>query len=291
MSSNAILKCQNIWKKINHNVIIKNLTLDLYEGDILGLICKNNIEKDTIINLLLGTTTITGGTLEISGYDIKKHLEKTINNIKLMPIEDNLYVYLSGYENLKNNNPSEERIKEVVEIVDLKDLIHEKVKKYTKVMYKQLQLAISILTKPKIVVLDNPLNELDKEEIKKFINIIKYIQEKEKITILIISHTLNHLENICTRICIFLNGKILKDTTTKELKKIINYTTYIIEVNKTSLENILYQYDIIDSTHIKIKTTKEKINNIIKTLLLNEIQIYEIIKEIVPLEKLIEENK
>ena len=97
--------------------------------------------------------------------------------------------------------------------------------------------------------------------------------------ILISSHILSELENICNRVCIISNGTILKDDTIKNIKEVTDKITYNIELNNTKLDNILYNYQVIDNNHIKIISKKENINTIIKTLILNNISIYEIKKE------------
>ena len=99
------------------------------------------------------------------------------------------------------------------------------------------------------------------------------------------SHILSELENICNRICIIKNGNIIKDKTYASIKKEKLNNIYILELSNTNLKKILYQYKQIDANHIEITTTKQDLNNIIKTLLLNEISIYEIKKKSTTLEE------
>ena len=283
MSKNVVLESKNVYKKLGTRVIIKDLSLKLYEGDILGFIGANGAGKTTSIKLLLGLQTLSGGTVSINGYDIKKNFEKAISNVGAIIENPDLYMYLTGYENLsivsKIYNIPKERLEEVIEIVGLKKSIHDKVKKYSLGMRERLGIAQAILHKPKVLILDEPMNGLDPEGIKDLKYLLTHLSKEENMAILISSHILSELESICNRVCIISQGSIIKDETMDAIKTVTEKIPYILELSNTSLDNILYQYQKLDKTHIKIKSTKEKLNNIIKTLILNEISIYEIKKE------------
>ena len=288
MTSNAVLECKNVWKKIGHHVIIKDLSFSLREGDILGFIGKNGAGKTTSIKLLLGLQSLTGGSVIIEGYDLKKNFSKAIANVGAIIETPDLYMYLTGYENLKISaklyKVDEERIKEVVKIVGLEKSIHEKVRKYSLGMRQRLGIAISILHKPRILILDEPMNGLDPEGMKDLKELLISLSQKEKMAIMISSHILSELESFCTRICILSEGTIIKDETTEQIKMVTDKMTYIIELDNISLDKILKDYKIIDNNHIRIISTKENLNNIIKSLILNNISIYEIKKELISLE-------
>ena len=290
MTSNAILEINNVWKKINHHVIIKNINLKINEGDILGFIGPNGAGKTTTIKLILGLQSLNGGNIKILNNDIKKNFKEAIKNVGAIIENPDHYMYMTGYDNLKISaklyNIKEERIKEVINIVGLENKIHEKVKKYSLGMKQRLGIAQAILHKPKLLILDEPMNGLDPEGIIDLKNLLKKIIKEEKMAIIISSHILSELENLCNRICILSNGIIIKDELIEEIKKETDKINYIIELNNTSLDYILYQYEVLDNNHIKITTTKDKLNNIIKTLLLNDIIIYEIKKEQLSLEKI-----
>ncbi len=290
MTSNAVLECKNIWKKIGNHVIIKDISFSLKEGDILGFIGKNGAGKTTTIKLLLGLQSLTGGTVTINGYDLKKNFSKAIANVGAIIENPDVYMYLTGYENLKLSAKlykiKEERIKEVVKIVGLEKNIHEKVRKYSLGMRQRLGIAMSILHNPKILILDEPMNGLDPEGIKDLKELLIQLSQKEKMAIMISSHILSELESFCTRICILSDGIVIKDEPIEKIKMMTDKITYQIEVNTISLDKILKDYTIIDDNHIRIITTKDNLNNIIKSLLLNNISIYEIKKELISLENI-----
>lgn len=283
MPSNAVLEIKNIEKRIGSRPIVKDVSLNIYEGDILGFIGPNGAGKTTTIKLVLGLQSLSNGTVKILGHDIKKEFEESIKNVGAIIENPDLYMYMSGYKNLKLAgklyNIKKERIEEVIQLVGLQDRIHDKVKKYSLGMRQRLGIAQAILHKPKLLILDEPTNGLDPKGIDEFKKLMIHLAKKEDMAILISSHILSELESICNRICILSKGRIIKDDTITNIKAIKDSTNYILEISTTKLDNILYKYKIIDDTHIQIKTTKKELNTIIKALLLNNISIYEIKKE------------
>lgn len=287
--SKIVLECNSLWKKIGHHVIINDVSLKLQQGDILGFIGPNGAGKTTIIKLLLGLQFSNGGEVKIGGYDLNKNFVSAISNVGAIIENPDLYMYLSGYDNLKISAQlhqiPEERILEVAKIVGLESRLKDKVKKYSLGMRQRLGIAQAILHQPKVLILDEPMNGLDPKGIKELKGLLKYLAQTEKMAILISSHLLSELENFCTRICVLINGKIIQDAKIEEIKKITERANYLLEVSRTDLKEIIYHFEVIDSTHIKINTTKDKITNILKTLLLNDIAIYEIKKEVISLEE------
>ena len=125
--------------------------------------------KTTTIKLILGLQGIDEGKVEINGFDIEKEFTKAINKVGAIVENPDLYMYLSGYENLKlvanmYKGIKEERIEEVVKLVKLENRINDKVSKYSLGMRQRLGIAQAILHKPNLLVLDEPTNGLDPEE-------------------------------------------------------------------------------------------------------------------------------
>lgn len=288
MSDNIVLEIKDLTKKIGNKKIINNVSFNLYKGDILGFIGPNGAGKTTIIKLILGLQKYNSGNIKICGNNLKKEFTKAISNIGAIIENPDMYTYLSGYENLeiaaKLYKIPKERIKEVAKLVGLEEKIHDKVKKYSLGMRQRLGIAQAIIHNPKILILDEPTNGLDPEGIKDLKVLLKELASKKEIAIIISSHLLSEIDNLCNRICILANGKIIKDEKVEEIKKIIGTSNYILEINKTSLQGIIPNYQIIDNNHIKINTNKENLSNILKILLSNNIEIYEIKKEIISLE-------
>ena len=137
-----------------------------------------------------------------------------------------LYMYLSGYDNLKltaNNyrNITKERINEVIKIVGLEQRIKDKVSTYSLGMRQRLGIAEAIINNPELLILDEPTNGLDVEGIIEIRELIKELSSKG-IAILISSHNLTEIDNLCNRIIAIKNGKIIVNETIEEFKQISN---------------------------------------------------------------------
>ena len=234
----AILKCENLCKSFGKRQILNNVSLEVNQGDILGFIGPNGAGKTTTIKLILGLQSIDSGTVKINGYDIQKEFEKAIEKVGTIVENPDLYMYLSGYDNLKlisnmYKNIDKKRIDEVVKLVKLEQRINDKVSKYSLGMRQRLGIAQALLHKPNLLILDEPTNGLDPEGIKELRELIKDLAEKENMAIVISSHNLSELESFCNKVTIIKNGKIVETSTINEVKKVEH--SYIIEID--NLEN------------------------------------------------------
>ena len=133
---NTILKCENLYKTFGKKEILKNVSLEIKEGDILGFIGPNGAGKTTTIKLILGLQNITRGRVLINGYDVEKEFTKAIEKVGAIVENPDMYMYLTGYENLKlvanlYKNISKERIDKIVKLVKLENRINDKVSKYS----------------------------------------------------------------------------------------------------------------------------------------------------------------
>ena len=219
-----VLKCENLYKKIGKKDILKGISLEVKKGEIVGFIGPNGAGKTTTIKLILGLQKITKGNAYINGYSITEDFVKAIENVGAIVESPDLYMYLSGYDNLKlaqncDKNITNDRIEEVVEIVGLENRIHDKVSKYSLGMKQRLGIAQAILHKPNLLILDEPTNGLDPEGIIEIRNLLKHLSHNENIGILISSHNLSELENICDKVYITKNGEIIEETNIDSLKK------------------------------------------------------------------------
>lgn len=283
-----VLECNKVFKKIGHHVIVSDLSFSLNEGDILGFIGPNGAGKTTSIKLMLGLQSLSGGSVKILGYDIKKDFVKAIRQVGAIVENPDLYMYLTGYENLKIASVfyqvDKNRIDEVVRLVGLEERIHDEVKNYSLGMRQRLGIAVAILHRPKLLILDEPMNGLDPEGIKDLKNILTTLARDYSMAIIISSHILSELESFCTRICIFSNGRVEKDASIAEIKRITEKERYCLEVSDINLDSILTSYRVLDNEHIEVSTTRENIVNILKALLLNDIFVYEVKREVLSLE-------
>ena len=278
----TILKCEDLHKTMGKKEILKGVSISMQAGDILGFIGPNGAGKTTTIKLILGLQSITSGSVKINGYDIQKDFTKAIEKVGTIVENPDLYMYLTGYDNLKlianlYDNVDKKRIDEVVELVGLKNRIHDKVSKYSLGMRQRLGIAQAILHKPNLLILDEPTNGLDPEGMKEVRDLLKLLAEKEKMGILISSHNLAELENLCNKISIIKNGQIVETNEIEEVKAQLNGHIYLWEVNTAQeVKRFFPEANLLDETHFQIDIEKEKIPEIVELFVKNQIKVYQI---------------
>ena len=281
-----VLKCVDLNKGFGNKHILKDVSFEVEEGDILGFIGPNGAGKTTTIKLILGLQTIDSGKVYINGYDIEKDFVKAIREVGTIVENPDMYSYLSGYDNLKMSarlyNINKSRIDEVVKLVGLEKRIHDKVSKYSLGMKQRLGIASAILHKPKLLILDEPTNGLDPEGIKEIRTLLVKLAKKEKMAVLVSSHILSELESFCTKVCIIKNGKIIETNDMKNIKKNSDII-YVFEVSSTDDIGVS-DIEIINSTTFKVRTVRENVPSIVKKLVKSNIDIYKIYEEVHTLE-------
>ena len=235
VKNETVLNITNLTKNYGKRVAVNNISFSLEAGEIVGFLGPNGAGKTTTIKMITGLTKITSGTVEICGHSIQKDFENAIRNIGAIIEGPDMYGYLSGYENLKfyasisDKNISKKHIDNIVKIVGLSDRIHDKVKNYSLGMKQRLGIAQSLLNVPKILILDEPTNGLDPEGIKDIRNLLKRLASEFKITVLISSHNLKEMQDICDKVIIINEGNILGIKTINALNDMID-SSGVIEV-------------------------------------------------------------
>ena len=276
-----VIECKNLKKQVKDKIIVENISFSINKGDVVGLLGPNGAGKTTIIKLILGLIKISEGTVFINGYNIEKDFVKAIDKVGAIVETPDLYMYLSGYDNLKitaNNykNISKNRILEVAKIVGLDKRIKDKVSTYSLGMRQRLGIAEAIINNPELLILDEPTNGLDIEGTIEMRNLIKSLSN-HGIAILISSHNLTEIDNLCNRIIAIKNGKIVTDETIDEFKQISSESTYILEINNIdNLDKVMqdYKFEIVDKNKIRVYISKEKVSKITQKLLTNNYKVY-----------------
>lgn len=222
--TNIVLDVANVTKQYGTRVAVDNVSFQIFEGEIFGLIGPNGAGKTTIIKMITGLATPTTGTVFICGNNIRTNFEKAIANVGGIIENPELYTYMSGMDNLKYfaslyPNITMDRIKEVVTLVGMEDRIYDKVRTYSLGMKQRVGIAQALLHKPKLLILDEPTNGLDPNGIKDMREFLKRLASREKISILISSHILAEMEQLCDTVGIIDGGKIVEVKTVEQLKK------------------------------------------------------------------------
>lgn len=218
-----VLETKNLSKNFGNKKILKAINMKIYEGDIVGLIGPNGAGKTTFIKTILNLYKEREGEVFICGINIDQDFEKAILNVGCVIENPDLYPHLSGYKNIKivsllNNIKDDEYIEKIVKLFKLNARIKDKVKKYSLGMKQRLGIVCALIKKPKLLILDEPTNGLDPLGIKELRDIIKNISENMNVTVLISSHILSEIENICDRIVIIDNGYIIDEIDIDDMK-------------------------------------------------------------------------
>jgi ABC transporter related len=285
----VVLKCEHLHKNFGKKEILKDVSLELEKGDILGFIGPNGAGKTTTIKLILGLQSITSGTVKINGYDITNNFTNAIRNVGAIVENPDLYMYLTGYENLKlianlYKEVGKERIDEVVKLVKLENRINDKVSRYSLGMRQRLGIAQAILHKPNLLILDEPTNGLDPEGIKEIRELLKGLAEKEEMAVLISSHNLLELETFCNKICIIKNGKVMETNKIEDVKNIAK-GGYIFEIDNTEMIDKMFKnVTIVNRNMFKIAVDRDEVPSVIKKLVENDIKIYTVNENKISLE-------
>ena len=223
-----VVEIINLTKLYENGRGISDINLDIYKGDIFGFLGPNGAGKTTAMKIMTGLIRPDRGEVKIFGHSITEEYEKAMAEVGCIIEIVESYPFLSAYDNLKQlarfyPNVDHRRIDEVLELTGIIKYKNEKPKKFSLGMKQRLGLAAAILSRPKLLVLDEPLNGLDVEGMIDIRKLIKHLAEYEKTTFFISSHLIHDVELTCTRIGVIYNGKMLNVESTPNILK--NYAT------------------------------------------------------------------
>lgn len=276
-----VLELKNVSKSFGKRKIIDNLNLEVEEGEIYGFLGPNGSGKTTTIKMILRLINSDSGEIKVNGYDTKKQFEKAMECIGAIVENPDLYKYMSGIDNLRLHarirNIDEKRIKEVLELVELKGREKDKVGKYSLGMKQRLGLALTLLHKPKVLILDEPTNGLDPAGIKKLRDILKEISHKEGVAVFVSSHILSEMQLMCDRVAVLDNGKIVKvekiSDTNEEKEEVVEIKVRNTEKAVKILKEE-FNLDVkIENNKINITVRTEKLPEVIKKLAIADTEI------------------
>ena len=232
------------------------------------------------------------GEIKVNGFDTKKQFEKAMECIGAIVENPDMYKYMSGIDNLKLHarirNIDKKRIDEVLEMVELKGREKDKVGKYSLGMKQRLGLALTLLHKPKVLILDEPTNGLDPAGIKKLRDILKEIAHKEGVAVFVSSHILSEMQLMCDKVAVIDSGKVVKiEEISKEDDKIETVEIKVKNVEK-AIQIIKEKFEIDTKrvgNNIEITLPTENLPKVVKELAIADVEI----KAVIPKEHSLEE--
>lgn len=219
----SVLEVKNLTKKFGKRVILDQVSVTLEEGEVVGLVGPNGAGKSTFIKSILGLYNIDEGDVKICGFDVYKQHRDALSKVGCIVENPDMYQNISGRKNLKicalmNDLPKNTDIDSVVHLVRMESRIDDKVKTYSLGMKQRLGLASALLNHPKLLILDEPINGLDLQGIMELRQIVRDLSKKDKMTVLISSHILAEIEQMCDRIIMIDQGKIVDSFTMDEIR-------------------------------------------------------------------------
>ena len=280
--SPVVLEVLGLKKRIGLKTIVEDITFDMREGEIIGLLGPNGSGKTTIMRMMVGLTKVSKG--DVYCFEKPLGLGKTtmLKEVGAMIETPEFYNYMSGWSNLKQNarvcgkKVTRARMKELVEFVGLKKVIRKKVKTYSLGMRQRLGLAQALLNDPKILILDEPVNGLDPQGVQDFRNKLKEIAATG-VSILISSHLLDEIEKVCDRVIVIEKGKIIADDKLENLvadeviKTLI--TTYDVEKTERLVRELGVKYELTKDGFVFENLNREEKARIITYLVNNNVEL------------------
>src|ERR1043166_91441 len=243
-----MIELHDVRKIFGRRVAVEGLSLDVPRGEIFGLLGHNDAGKSTAIGMMLGQVWPTRGTVKVCGFDVaiaRQHALQKVGAIFEAPV---FYDYLSGRRNLEilshyTAPTPRSRIEEVIAWVGLTGREKSKVRTYSHGMRARLALAQALLPQPELLILDEPGDGLDPEGIHEMRQTILRLHDELGLTILLSSHQLNEVEQLCTRIVVLAQGKKVFEGAMAEARqaknwvrlRVGNFNQAIEELRQTNL--------------------------------------------------------
>lgn len=222
------IKLTNLTKKFGSKTAVDHLDLEIYEGELFGLMGVNGAGKTTTIRMLTGLSAVTDGEAEILGQNVKTDMQKIKRYINVstqetavagnLTVKENLDLIAAIYEMEKEKAAS--KMDEIVNSLELNEVINQKAKTLSGGWQRRLSIAMALITDPKIIFLDEPTLGLDVLARRELWKVLRNL--KGKITIILTTHYLEEAEALCDRIAIMAKGSMKALGTAEELKKSVN---------------------------------------------------------------------
>lgn len=219
-----MIEINNLTKKFKEKAAVNNVTLTIKDGELFSLLGVNGAGKSTMIKMLSGLIKPTSGSIKINDLDMKKDSTKIKEILNVSPQETAVALNLSVKENLEfmagvyQIKNKEEKIKELIDIFKLNDVLNQKAKTLSGGYKRKLSIAISLINNPKILFLDEPTLGLDVISRRELWNIIQ--KQKDKMTIILTTHYMEEAEALSDRVGIINKGLLIElDTPSKIITK------------------------------------------------------------------------
>ncbi|MCX5856018.1 MAG: ATP-binding cassette domain-containing protein [Deltaproteobacteria bacterium] len=242
----AIIETRALAKTYGKIQAVRGIDLNIEKGEIFGLLGPNGAGKTTTIGMLCTIVRPSSGSASIAGHDIVREPAEVRRNVGIVFQDPTLDTILTGRENLKLHAllygvPSdirEKRIKELLELVDLKDRAKDITRTYSGGMRRRLELARGLLHRPAVLFLDEPTLGLDPQTRARIWDYIRKMAQKEQTTIVLTTHYMEEAEQVCDRVGIIDHGRIIALGSPEDLKESMGGHMVILRMKEAPLDRI-----------------------------------------------------
>jgi ABC-2 type transport system ATP-binding protein len=253
-----LIRISNLAKRYGSITAVDNLSLDIEENEVFGLLGSNGAGKTTTIHMLATLLKPTSGTATVNGYDITAQPAKVRESIGIVfqaPSSDDM---LTGYENLYVHSllysvPHEirkKRIEEVLELVGLSERKNDRVKTYSGGMRRRLEIARGLLHKPRVMFLDEPTLGLDPASRETMWKYVRRLVKEEKVTVILTTHYMEEADMLCDRIGIIDKGKIVALDTPARLKASLGGDIIKIKTHDKGADVVARKFDFVQKAEL-----------------------------------------
>lgn len=295
----TVLSVHRLQKAIGGKPIIHDITFDVVAGEVFGFLGPNGAGKTTTIRMLVGLASVDHGEIRIGGYSLNTQFPQAISLVGCIVENPELYKFMTGRENLEtlarmSGNVTNERIEEIIDFVDLRHAIDDKVKTYSLGMRQRLGIAQALLHRPRILILDEPTNGLDPAGIRELRQFIRRLAKEEQLAVFISSHLLSEIELMCDRVAIINKGRVVSVGSVKALMEQFadqvewSFTPEATDQAMRLLKNLPYVRDawLSGPDRVKCKMETEQIGEANEALVKAGIEVRGIASRTVTLEDL-----
>lgn len=219
-----MIRLDHLSKTFGGRRALDDLSLEISQGEIFGLLGHNGAGKSTTLGMLLGQIHPTSGEAFIRGVSVQRHRLRALHGVGAIFETPGFYDYLSGWNNLRiftgyTARLGDAEMEETVRFVGLEKRIHDPVRVYSHGMRQRLALAQALLPRPEVVLLDEPAEGLDPEGIHEIRHLILRLNREHGMTVLLSSHLLSEVEQMCDRVAILNQGRLIFQGRWSELAK------------------------------------------------------------------------
>lgn len=218
-----VLEVRDIHRNYGKKEVLKGVTFQIDSSEIVGLIGKNGAGKSTLFKVIAGLLKQKSGTVKILDQEVSSKNRKIFQQVGCLIEQVSLYPHLTGYEHIQivaklTDTKIDEHVETLISTLKMNSYIHNKTKTYSQGMKQRLGILLAVLNKPKLLLLDEPLNGLDPEGVYEIRTFLLNICHQEGMSLLISSHILSEMQIFCDRFLFLKDGVISKDLTKSDLK-------------------------------------------------------------------------